>query len=190
MTIELSRDERVKNIGPIEGHDCIATCRVDGSGFYELFKVTVSVILYGRSTHLIIEATHADERNLTRPRVMHFACAADEGTACDRWGRAHHYWRTDNRILFTSKTLPDSHSQGRSNTRSNVQQAMYKKHRNHKSLFCFGAYVGSIKPFASDSFHQSKVLGHDSLSLCMHGAEVGVFKQVDHKVLNDLLQTG
>jgi hypothetical protein len=42
--------------------------------------------------------------------------------------------------------------------------------------------------FASDSPRQLKVLGHDGLSLRMQGAEIRVFEQVDHVVLDDLLQ--
>jgi hypothetical protein len=45
-----------------------------------------------------------------------------------------------------------------------------------------------VTSFASNSPRHLHVLGHDDLSLCMQGAEVGVFKQVDRVVLEDLLK--
>jgi hypothetical protein len=69
-----------------------------------------------------------------------------------------------------------------------IQQAQFMHElRPYVTILSNLLTVQSIS-FASNSPRQLHVLGHDGLSLCMQGVEVGVFKQVDRVVLEDLLK--
>jgi hypothetical protein len=68
----------------------------------------------------------------------------------------------------------------------NVQQVVYKKHKCY--LINGGTSPVHLVPLASNSPCQLHVLGHDGLSLGKNGAEVGVLKQMDCVVLDDLLE--